>query len=194
MLDRPAAPPSDLADLDLPLEIIDPGRPLYRMHQTAVGPKFFGKSGKWRFDSPSTTFGTMYAGLSPKVAFAETLIRGKGSLVALSEIKTRSLCRFGVIKPIRVVKLFGPSMTKLRAAADVTSGDMAVSRSWAQAFHDHPQCPDGIMYRSKYDNDEFAVALFERCGPSFEVEISQALADDVKLLGSILDHYDLALK
>ena len=193
MLDGPASPPSDLADTDLPIEAIDPGEILYRIHRIGDGPKFFGRTGNWRFNSPAGAFGTMYAGLSPDVAFAETLIRGRGSLVAFSEIEIRSLCRFRVARPIRVVRMFGPSLTRLRAGADVTSGDMSVSRSWAQALHDHPQEPDGIKYRSKYDNDEFAVALFERCSSSFDGGTMAPLADDATLLGAIFDRYDLAL-
>lgn len=194
MLSRSGLPPSDLPHLDLPLEIIRPDAILYRIHRTDHGPKFFGQTGKWRFDSPSTTFGTMYAGLSPSVAFAETLIRGQGSLVASSELEIRSLCRFRVVRSLNVVKLYGPALTKLQIGSEVATGDMAVSRSWAQALHDHPQAPDGIMYRSRYDNDEFAVALFSRCALSLDGGISQGLTDDAKLLGSIFDRYDLALK
>ncbi|MCP3415736.1 RES family NAD+ phosphorylase [Bradyrhizobium brasilense] len=193
MLERPPSPPPDLASRGLPIEKIDAGGSFYRIHQTAYGAKFFGSTGLWRFDSPTKAFGTMYAGLSPGVAFAETLIRGRGSLVAMSEIKMRSLCRFQVSRPIRLVKMFGPAMTKLQAAADVTTGEVAISQLWAQAFHDHPEQPDGILYRSKYDNDEFAVALFERCRASVDGGTTQRLIDDHKLLGSILDRYELGL-
>jgi RES domain len=194
MLDRSALPPSDLDHRDLPLDTIASGSLLYRIHQKIYGAKFFGRTGGWRFDSPSGLFGTMYAGLSARVAFSETLTRGQGSLVAAEEIEKRSICTFQVLKPLQMVKLFGASMTMLQATADVSSGDTAVSRSWAQALLDHPQQPDGIMYRSKYDNDEFALALFNRCETSVDAGVSTGLMDDVKLLGSILDHYALGLK
>jgi hypothetical protein len=188
-----ASPPAHLAELALPSETLLPGATLYRLHPTERGPKHFGRAALGRFDSPIASFGTLYAGLSPNVAFAETLIRGKGSLIASSELALRSLCVFRVLNRLRLVKLCGPALTKLHASADISSGPIAVSQQWAQALHDHPDSVDGVVYRAKYDNDELAIALFERSHASIDEGTSKPLLDDNSLLASILDHYELAL-
>jgi hypothetical protein len=35
----------------------------------------------------------------------------------------------------------------------------------AKAIHDHPDHPDGIVYRSRFDDDAVAVVLFDRARP-----------------------------
>src|SRR5205085_494222 len=97
-------PPADLGRKSLPLERIEAGVVLFRIHNTNFGAKFFGKQSKWRFDSPDRSFGTLYAAMSAEVAFAETLGRGQGSLISQAELDIRSICRFTLVRPIHLVR------------------------------------------------------------------------------------------
>jgi hypothetical protein len=117
----PPEPPVDLPSRALPLRTQPKSDALYRVHQSHLNAKHFGRSGDWRFDAPDASYGTLYAGLIPEVSFAETLLRG-GSYVAQSEMELRSLCRFLVLRSLRLVRMFGPYMISIGANASVTSG------------------------------------------------------------------------
>jgi hypothetical protein len=194
MLDRASFPPADLGTRSLPVDTFAPGEVFYRIHRTTLGAKFFGRTGQWRFDSPSLVFGTLYAATSAEIAFAETLLRGQSTLVSEDELRIRSLCRFTLVKPLRLVKLHGPSMVSIGASAAVTSGSYGLSQAWAQALHDHGDLPDGILYRSTTDNDRVAVAIFERADGALGHGASTPLLDDPVRLGAMLDRYGASLR
>ena len=44
----------------------------------------------------------------------------------------------------------------------MTNGSYDVARIWSRVIHDHHAVPDGIAYRSKHDDDETCIALFDR--------------------------------
>jgi hypothetical protein len=191
---RPPDPPQDLHSRSLPLEILNVGQTIYRIHSTTKDPKFFGNSGDWRFDAPDASYGTLYAGLSAEVAFAETLLRGTGSLVAQSELKARSLCRFTVMRDLRLVRLYGPSMSSIDATAAITAGHYAPSQRWSQAIWLHPESPDGILYRATHDNDKLALVLFDRAQDRIDGGATAPLLSDLILLGRVLDHYRASIR
>lgn len=192
---RPPMPPPDLDKYPLPVHAIALDTPLYRIHRTANGAKYFGRSGDWRFDSEDKiSFGTLYAGLTPEVAFVETLVRARGTVIAQSELEIRSLCIFMPKRPLKLVSLYGSSLTKLKATAAISAGpEYEVSRSWATAFWSHPDRPDGIVYRSSHDDDQHALVLFDRAEGAIDGGASAPLMDDPHMLKKILDRYDLAL-
>ncbi|WLC16653.1 RES family NAD+ phosphorylase [Bradyrhizobium diazoefficiens] len=192
MLSPTNMPPADLNERRLPVEEIPAGEAFFRMHRTALGAKFFGRTG-WRFDSPGRAFGTLYAARTAEIAFAETLLRGQRPIVAESELHIRSFCEFRLQRVVRLVKLHGPSLIAIGATAAVTSGSYDVSQAWAQALHDHPDQPDGILYRSARDNDRFALALFERAAAALDLGTSTPVMADPARLGGILDHYSASL-
>lgn len=193
MLSPTNMPPADLNARDLSLEEIPDGDTLFRMHRIALGAKFFGRTAAWRFDSPGRAFGTLYAARTAEIAFAETLLRGQRPIVAESELHSRSFCEFKLLRAVRLAKLHGPSLIAIGATAAVTSGGYDVSQAWAQALHDHPDQPDGILYRSARDNDRFALALFERAATALDSGTSTPVLDDPVRLGGILDHYSASL-
>ena len=191
---RPPAPPSNLSTRRLPIQRVPAGTGLFRIHKSANGAKYFGRSASWRFDDPFSTYGTLYGGLIPRVAFAEVLLRSAGSLVALSELAIRSLCSFTALRTINLVPLHGRYLATLGANASVTSGSYSVAQQWSRALHDHPEQPDGIVYRATRDNDEFAFVIFERAAAAIDGGSSTELLADLALLGEILDHYQAAVR
>lgn len=190
----PPVPPADLLHRLLPVHTLEPGSTLFRIHQSARGPKHFGRSGLWRFDAPDAGYRTLYAGLRPEVAFAETMLRGPGTLVAASELASRALCRFIVVQPMRLVQLYGRHLVSMGANASVTSGPYAHPQSWSGALHAHPEAPDGILYRATHDNDELAVVVFDRAAGLIDDGASVGLLSDLALLGRLLNHYKAAIR
>ena len=191
---RPPVPPADLSHRPLPLHTLEPGSSLFRIHQSSRGPKYFGRSGMWRFDAPDASYGTLYAGHRPEVSFAETMLRGLGTLVASAELASRALCRFTVVQPVRLVQLYGRHLVAMGANASVTSGPYAHSQSWSGALHAHPEAPDGIVYRATHDNDELAVVVFDRAAGLIDDGASDGLLSDLSLLGRLLNHYKAAIR
>ncbi len=187
----PPDPPADLLARRLPVHRLNVGRKLFRIHKSANGAKHFGRSANWRFDDPTSGYGTLYAGLMPHVAFAETLLRGSGTLVATSELAVRSLCSFTAVRTIKLVPLYG---RHLDANAAVTSGPYGHSQRWSRALYEHPDRPDGLAYRASHDNDKLAVVIFDRAAASIDDGSSVELLADPVLLGQMLDHYRAALR
>jgi hypothetical protein len=187
-------PPGDLNRRTLPLEELPSGRVIYRIHKLGKGPKFFGRSGLHRFDAPDHSYGVLYSGLTPEVAFAETLLRG-GPFVALGEVDMRGVCEFRTTVSLRLVHLYGAAMTSINATGGVTSGpEYDISKSWSLAIHGHPDIVDGILYRATYDNDQFSIALFERAANSIDNGTTIEFRNDRVLLGRILDHYKASIR
>jgi hypothetical protein len=156
-------PPGDLAGRDLPSLTLRPGRTLWRLHQAGLAPDHFGAARRNRFDDPRGAFGVCYAALSEAGAFAETLLRRSGAtLLTEAILKERALSSATVTQDLTLVRLFGDGLIPLGATAAVTSGPYPASQAWARALHDHPAKPAGVAYRANHDNDELAVALFDR--------------------------------
>lgn len=188
-------PPASIHSTPLPFIVKAAGQEFYRIHRTVFGPKYFGRSGDWRFDCPSGSYGTLYAACSENGCFVETLLRGLNSLVAESELRSRSLCRFKVLVDLRLVCLHGPQMSMIGANASVSATpDYTIPQMWSHALYSHPEAPDGILYRSNYDNDEHVLVLFERAASKIDDGITTPIMADPIRLGKILDHYKAALR
>jgi hypothetical protein len=88
----------------------------------------------------------------------------------------------------RVVDLTGQQLAGLGLDARVFAGDRSVARAWSRAFHEHPDRPDGILYRSRRDPSQLALALYERDGWAFDV-----VTLPPSTLLALADHYGLSI-
>lgn len=160
-------PPDDLQTKDLPTHTYQSGEVLYRIQETRhSSPVHFGTSGQNRFDDPSQSFGICYLSESKEGAFVETIGR-----MALEQetipgrlIETNEIVQLKLKGSLEVVDFDGPALLRLRGESSVTTGEnnYQVSQQWAAAFHEHPQCVDGLRYRAKHQPEEHSVAIFER--------------------------------
>ena len=193
-LDPRPLPPADLASRDLPIEAVPAGATLVRIHQTGLGSLHFGTTGGNRFDDPGGGYGVCYAARTLTGAFAETCLRRVGaSLVSLAGLAVRSATELRVTSGLRLVALHGPGLARLGATAAVSSGTYNLSQPWSRALHQHPNAPDGILYRSNHDNGEFCAALFDRCRGRLEEGASRGLTADRAALAALLDRYGVGL-
>jgi hypothetical protein len=177
----PPLPPSDLRDRPLPMTDAITG-PLWRIHRLVHDPFFFGPpagvapTGRW--DAPAGQFGVCYLAVGdPRIAFAETLLRGPQTILSERVLADRGLARFDVVAPLRLVTMHGPGLVPLGATAAVSSGPHEFSREWSLALHQHPDQPDGILYRTRHDDDGLGVALFDRARFSLQLHSGRPLLD-----------------
>jgi hypothetical protein len=183
----------------LPLLCITQGTTLYRIHRADHGPIFFspGPDGHpaGRFDSATRRFGILYAGLTFTCSFAEVLLRNPGRrIVSLSEIETRCLAIIRLRANVRMVDLTGPGLSQLGLDARFLSGGYDVCGAWADALHDHPEQPEGILYPSRFDPSERCAALFERAASCIELATNGVrLGEMLPGVAAALDRYGKAL-
>jgi hypothetical protein len=133
--------------------------------------------------------------MSAEACFAETLLRGLNGFVARSELEIRSLCRFTVVRELRLVRLYGPHIAMLAATAGVSANpDYGLCQRWSRALHSHRERPDGILYKSNYDNDELVSVLFDRARDAIDSGSSTPIMSDPRLLGRILNRYRASIR
>ncbi len=188
-------PPPTFSKRRLPTETIEAKTVLYRMHRRGLGPVYFGRSGDYRFDSPDSSYGVLYAAATPEACFVETLLREPGKdYVAMEELEKREITELMTSTEIRVARLHGPGLKRIGMTAAAVSGDYAIAQAWSQAIHGHPDAVAGISYRSVRDNDLICYAFFEgKTSSVFQEKRSGKPIDDHPWLGQILDRYGVGL-
>lgn len=188
-------PPGNLSGRALPVRAVTGD--LYRLHRAEHDPLHFGRSAQNRFDAPNGQFGVLYAGDIPTCAFVETYGRLDRipRLVTEKELGDRCLSRLAPRSPLRAVDLSAAGLRRLDADNRLCTGDYRIAQRWSAALHDHPDSPDGILYRSRHDPSRVCLALFDRAS---EWVVAERLGSLVgprhsRLLAEILDMYDFGL-
>ena len=189
-------PDARFAKKTLP-KVACPG-PWFRIHRSNNGAVFFGTTGLHRFDAPNKEYGVLYAAAESHGAFIETFGHATGAHpVTEAEIDDRRLSTLKTTRSLQLVDLAGEGLAKIGADASLTSGNIGDSlvHEWSKAIYDHPQTPDGILYRARHDPSTLAAAIFERAASAIATDSTHSLLDPphVSLLASILERYDFAL-
>ncbi len=175
------------------------GSTFCRTHRSARGAVFFspgpGKPPVGRFDSAAGRFDVLYAALSFDCSFAEVLLRNPArQIVSLPEIEARSFAVLGLNANVRLVDLTGPGLSRLGLDARFLSGGYNVCGAWADALHDHPEQPAGILYPSRFDPSGHCFALFDRVAPHLDLAAdSVPLGELLPDVAAALDRYGKAL-
>lgn len=192
-------PPSGLAAAPLPLARWERGRSVLRIHRLKHGPLHWsgggGKPPAGRFDSPSGRFGVLYAAQDFAGAFAETVLRQpRQLLVSLAEIEARALSVLVIGADLALVDLTGPGLSQLGLDARMLSGPYETCGAWADALHDHPAQPDGILYPSRFDPSQPCMVFFDRAGRHLDaVTAPTPLSERLPEMAALLDRYVKAL-
>ncbi len=134
----------------------------------------------------------LYLGTDEHVAFVETFGRDLDyRLVTRGELETRGLAQVTLRRPLKVVDLTGSGLAALGADARLCSGSHVLAQVWSAAFWSHPDQPDGVRWRSRFDPERFCVAIFDRAADAVTASALGHLAQPQHraLLGSILDTY-----
>ncbi len=198
-------PPLDLPQRALPTT--DYSSELYRIHHLKRAPKFFGRSRTHRWDAPHGEFGVMYTGATPFVSFAETLLPAPATMATITVFASgatvpvsggmvagHGLALVTPEEPLRCVDLLGPGLARIGADGRLTSGSHLVSQHWSLALWSHPSTPDGILYHSRRDPAETALAIFDRAVGKIRVKPLGGLKEPKlkDLLAKIYERYGVA--
>jgi RES domain len=193
---RPAwrLPPADLAHRALPIVELPAGTAVVRIHSVGRDPRFFGRTGQGRFDAPAASYGVCYCGLDDAAAFVETILRDQDlGGIALDDLVSHSIADGTLTRPARLVAFGGTGLRRLRATAGTLHATHRVTQAWSHSLWAHPHQPDGIRYRSRFDDDQHCVALFDRAAAALRFTASAPLPAVPLRLGALLDRYGLAL-
>jgi hypothetical protein len=193
---RPAwrLPPSDLARRALPIVELPAGTPVVRIHTIGREPRYFGRTGQARFDAPDGSYGVCYCGLDDAAAFVETILRDQDlGGIAQADLVTHAIADGALVHPTRLVAFGGTGLRRLRATAGTVHATYRVTQVWSHALWAHRDEPDGIRYRSRFDDDQHCVALFDRAASAVRFMASAPLSSVPLRLGALLDRYGLAL-
>lgn len=155
-------PPADFPNREIEIVTINSPTVLFRIHETAYSPIFFGLPSPHRFDAPKQ-YGVIYAGVDEYVAFLET-IRGQvrnGLLDRNGRIAEYSISELTISRSICLVKASGANLERMGANSGIfATKNRQITQQWSLACWQHPQKFDGIIYPSCHDNERFCVALY----------------------------------
>ncbi len=139
-------------------------------------------------------FRVCYLSLSREGAFAESLLRRPAvRLLSRAAVNARALATIEVTRTLRLAALNGRGLVVAGATAAVTHGPHGTARRWARSLWAHPDRVDGIAYRCRLDDDELAIALFDRAGDAVVTRGQHGVRADRGSFGRTLDRYGIAL-
>jgi hypothetical protein len=185
-----ALPPPDLHRRPLPITLM--AGPWTRIHSQP--PLYFGKGGAHRFDDPEQKYGVLYAGVDLSGALPEVFgNRVRYGAISIKELQTAQVSQIVAARAARFVDITGAGLLALSADARLAAGDYDVAQPWSRGFHEHPDAPDGILYRARTNPGCLSVAFFERFGSALSCPSPPTpllLHED---LAAVLDQYKLGI-
>jgi len=121
--------------------------------------------------------------------------KARGQFVDRTDLDNYALAEINVENPMKLVQCFGAGLRRNRIDARVSSSeDYPRHQAFSRCCHDHPEKPDGLIYRARFDDDPFSIALFERASATIA-----ASADSIPwpetgvIIEQILDRYEIAV-
>lgn len=183
------------------LETLAAGSALVRIHHRNHGPIWFGpKAGlppSSRFDAPDGQYRTLYAALTLDGAFVETILHGRvgTSILSRSFVFDRGWSVLRTMRDLRLAKLHGDGLFWHGTDASISSErDYTEPRRVALALHSEGADIDGISYRSRHNNNEVCVALFDRVDEwALQPQVACLFSHGDAELSRLMDLYGVAL-
>jgi hypothetical protein len=185
-------PPADYGTLAesfpaLPKEHLPPV--LYRVHQIAHEPEWFGTSGNYRWDPPAPSadlFGTCYTSTDPLTAFIEAVI--ELPLMTQSVIDKRAIAMLQVPDEQRLADMSAPRIIgEWGLDRRISTGDdYEICQGWANALR--LARFTGVFYEPRHDprgNAQQSIALFG--DPGYQPTQIQLIEDEPLSRGLIED-------
>lgn len=139
------------------------GTRLFRIHWRGKDPIWFGPApgalpGN-RFDAPAGEYGTLYVAEALKGAYAETILRKAERIIAWPIVEKRSWSVLELQRDVDVALLHGDGLGHHGVTSDICTGDDYGSpQALSLAFYSRGI--EGIVYRSRHNNDQICYALF----------------------------------
>jgi hypothetical protein len=193
-------PPAWLASRALPIVRIEAGTELFRVHQSANSPIFFGPATDpaigvrqpptYRFDSLTGAFGVLYVGEAFEGAFVETVLRNpQRRFVSENYVSLRSVSRLTCRRELRLVNLHGRGLSRFGVTNAISTGPYEPCWAWSDYLWSHRDQPDGIAYASRHDPQQICYALFERPDLKFTTTDPGSFAGMLPTIKALLRGY-----
>lgn len=99
-----------------------------------------------------------------------------------------------VREELTLIPCHGKALSKLGTTSAISSAAYSPSRAWAASLHAHPDAPDGLRYRSRHDDDQLCIALFDRAAQKVFVAETLPLLDPATGVIDAIDRYEVAVK
>lgn len=168
--------------------------PWMRIHLCDYAPMYFGNNRENRFDSKEQNFGVLYLAQELNSSFVEVFCRTREKHVTTARLEQYCVCEFRASRNLKLIDLVGPGLVKMGLDGRLATGSYATSQSWSQAFYEHPENADGILYPSRHDPQQMLAALFDRSQSLLTVKRHGTLRDHLgNSFFGLLDHYGMAL-
>lgn len=174
------------------------GSVFFRIHPREHSPFFYREDPKYRFDSPSGSYGVMYVSQQRFGAFAETISRqffDQGltdrPVVFESRYVGRVLTRLESAEAMSLLDIVqGPTQANLGIDGRLMMNtDYSITQEWSERIHDHPAYFDGIHYLARHDSTTHSVAVFDRFDEgSFEIVEQESF--EFGFPGDFVDYLD----
>jgi hypothetical protein len=163
-----------------------------RIHAQASDALWFGSASGHppihRFDDRDGRCRVCYLGTTLEICFAETFLRNPPvRILSLEDLTGRSLAAVEVHRELRLVPVHGSGLARLGATAELARGsNYKRSQLLSGALWEHPDKPDGILYRSRHDDSALCVALYGRARDGLAIVSDSSLAKDSQQLARLL--------
>jgi RES domain-containing protein len=178
----PAAP--DPTSLDPAIDDWEAGRPIVRTHDSRFGATEFNRTasdGRFRpVRGRRRRIGTLYGSNGDGGAVAEYVFRPVPVAAEVRQVRKARLVpvmlsQIRAGRKLRLASLHGNGLRRLGATRaqliDSDTEHYQALAAWGQALHDCPAEPDGLIWRSRFYDDDFTIMLFEDRVPRREFEI-----------------------
>jgi hypothetical protein len=198
VIDQRLLPGNDFATRALPTVSIPAGAGWARIHGSTKRPLWFGPAPgeppQSRFDDPLGTYRVCYIGQTLEAAFSEVFLRDlRVRLLPRAAFETRSLSHVTTLRAVSLIQFHGAGLARLGTTAAIEHGPYQLSRAWARACWDHAGQHDGLSYRPRHDDDQLAVALFERAADAVAAVGAPFLVSRLPELPELLRRYDIGV-
>jgi hypothetical protein len=193
-------PPADFAARSLELKD-EPASSVWRRVYDAKysDPLGFGRSLSRFSDSTGSRFGLIYLASTAKGAFAEAVLRDRAVgtmqsfLISMAELESYVCADIEIKEILNLVDLTGDGHIRLRVPTDVTrASDQTLARIWSEAFYDHPDLPDGVLYSSRLTTER-NIALYDRALRKLTPKSASKLIERRDELADIINDFNLAI-
>lgn len=128
----------------------------------------FRTGGDYRFDAPDGSYNTLYCARNFTTCFFETVVRDNDYTQLSRAVFDNKMAVLLLLdlSELRLVQMYGKGAQLAGQNMSVLTGeDYDKTQALSKAIHEHASAPDGIVYRSRYDDTSTAVVLFERARP-----------------------------
>jgi hypothetical protein len=128
----------------------------------------FRASGSYRFDAPDRAYETLYCARDFKTCFFETVVRSNPLANIPATLYDSRKLVFLLLDTARLklVSMYGTgSQIAGQDQSILASSDYRQTQSLSKAVYLHPSQPDGMVYRSRFDDASLAIVLFGRALP-----------------------------